>query len=172
MAKMLGSVVILSAGTIFGFYQALQYARRPRQIRQAIGMIQRLETEISYGFTPLPDAFAHASSSFAEPYASMLAEAADGLHAPDGKSTQEIWGQAVKRAWGRSSMKRNELDILLQLGSTLGATDRIDQVKHMRLAISQLQVEEDIARDEQGRYEKMWRSLGVLMGALIVILMY
>ncbi|WP_442604481.1 stage III sporulation protein SpoIIIAB [Paenibacillus sp. KN14-4R] len=172
MAKLLGSVVILSAGTIFGFHQAMQYARRPRQIRQVIGMIQRLETEISYGFTPLPEAFRHASGSFTEPLSSMLIEAAEGLNSSEGRSTSDIWGQAVKRAWGRSSMKRGELDILLQLGSTLGATDRLDQVKHMRLAISQLQVEEDGARDEQGRYEKMWRSLGVLMGALIVILMY
>jgi stage III sporulation protein AB len=28
------------------------------------------------------------------------------------------------------------------------------------------------AREEQRKYEKMWKSLGVLIGGLIVILMY
>jgi hypothetical protein len=56
MLKFLGAVLVLFAGTMFGFFQALQYARRPRQIRELITALQRLETEIVYGYTPLPEA--------------------------------------------------------------------------------------------------------------------
>ncbi len=59
-----------------------------------------------------------------------------------------------------------------QLGAKLGLTDRDDQVKHLRLAVNQLRGEEELAKDEQQRYERMWKSLGLLMGALVVILMY
>ena len=69
-------------------------------------------------------------------------------------------------------MKQAEQEVVLQLGSVLGVTDRSDQIKHLRLAISQLQAEETESREDQRRYEKMWKSLGVLIGALIVILMY
>lgn len=69
-------------------------------------------------------------------------------------------------------MKESERDIVLQLGYSLGASDRLDQIKHLRLAMNQLQCEEENAADEQRRYAKMWRSLGMLGGALVVILMF
>ena len=58
-------------------------------------------------------------------------------------------------------MKKNEQAVLIRLGSTLGISDKEDQMKHMHLALLQLKAEEDAARDDQGRYEKMWKSLGV-----------
>jgi len=157
---------------MYGFYEAAHYARRPKQIRQLIGLLQRLETEISYGLTPLPDAFESAAKQTAEPLATLMRTAADKLSARGGEPLRTIWESAVMQTWGQTAMKTAERDILLQLGVSLGVSDRIDQVKHLRLAISHLQVEEAAALDEKRRYERMWRSLGVLAGALAVILMY
>ena len=67
-------------------------------------------------------------------------------------------------------MKAAEQSALIRLGATLGISDREDQIKHLRLAMQQLKAEEDAARDDQARYEKMWKSLGVLIAALVVIL--
>lgn len=44
-------------------------------------------------------------------------------------------------------------------------------MKHLRLALLQLKSEEDAAREDQAKYEKMSKSLGLLSAALIVILM-
>jgi stage III sporulation protein AB len=68
-------------------------------------------------------------------------------------------------------MKPPERDALARLGATLGGSGREDQLKHVRLAALQLQAEEAAARDEQQRYEKMCRSLGVLGAALVVIVL-
>ncbi|TCZ77447.1 stage III sporulation protein AB [Paenibacillus albiflavus] len=172
LLKLMGSVFLLFAGTMFGFYQAMQYARRPKQIRQLIGVIQRLETEVSYGLTPLPDALLTVSRQSAEPISGMLSRAGTELRARDGRSMREIWEGVIGETWNRSSMKKVEKEITLELGYMLGRSDSTDQVKHLRLAASQLQVEEAAALEDQRRYEKMWRSLGVLVGALAVILMY
>jgi stage III sporulation protein AB len=53
----------------------------------------------------------------------------------------------------------------------LGSSERADQLKHVRLAMHQLQAEEAAARDEQMRFEKMCRSLGALGAALVVIVL-
>lgn len=170
--KLIGSICLLFAGTVFGFYRAAEYAKRPQQIRQLIGMLQRLETEVSYGLTPLPEALRAVSRQGAEPLAGLLRSAAEQLAAKDGRSMREIWQESVKQSWGSTSLKSNEQEIMLDLGLTLGISESLDQVKHLRLAVSQLQVVEAAALDEQRRYERMWRSLGVLVGALAVILMY
>lgn len=172
LLKLIGSVFLLFAGTMFGFYQAMQYARRPRQIRQLVGILQRLETEVSFGLTPLPEALLIVSRQSTEPLAGMLHMAGEQLEIKDGRSMREIWESSISQTWNQSSMKKNEKEIMLELGFTLGRSSSSDQVKHLRLAASQLQVEEAAALEDQQRYEKMWRSLGVLVGALAVILMY
>jgi stage III sporulation protein AB len=172
MIKFLGAVLILGAAAMFGFVQALHYARRPKQIRQMIGALQRMETEIVYALTPLPEAMLTLSKQMAEPLSSLFRITSERLRDTLVTSTREIWQQTVREVWKRSSMKQPEQEIALQLGNVLGITDRSDQIKHLRLAVSQLQAEEQESRDEQKRYEAMWKSLGVLIGALIVILMY
>jgi stage III sporulation protein AB len=171
MLKLLGAVFILFAATMFGFAQASQYARRPRQIRQLIQALQRLETEMVYGYTPLSEALGRIAGQMPDPLAALFRDAASRMERA-GSSARQSWQDAVRAHWPSTAMRGNEQQILCQLGFTLGITDREDQVKHLRMAASLLQAEETTAWDEQKRYEKMWRSLGVLAGAFIVILMY
>lgn len=172
MLKFIGAVFILIAAALFGFFKALHYARRPKQIRGLIGALQRMETEMTYALTPLPELLAGLSRQTTEPLSRLYRVAAERLIGSEGISTREIWQQEVYETWKRTSMKLPEQEVMLQLGHILGMSDRSDQVKHLRLAVSQLQTEETDSREEQRRYEKMWKSLGLLIGTLIVILMY
>jgi len=56
MLKLAGAILVLLSGTLIGFRQAARYADRTAQIRQLIHALQRLETEIGFGHTPLPEA--------------------------------------------------------------------------------------------------------------------
>lgn len=172
MIKLIGALFIVFAGTMFGFFQAQQLIQRPKQIRQLIQALQRLETEIMYGHSPLPAALRSISTSLSEPLAALFGTAAEGLHAGRTDSAEESWRRAVSSMWGRTAMRNAERDIFLQLGTTLGRSDREDQGKHLRLAVHGLQSEEAAAAEEEKRYGSMWRSLGLLSGVLIVILMY
>ncbi|MFD0675326.1 MULTISPECIES: stage III sporulation protein SpoIIIAB [unclassified Paenibacillus] len=172
MLKLLGAMLILLAATSFGFYQAQQYARRPKQIGDLIRALQRLETEIIYGSTPLPDALLQVAKTCPPPIHLIFRHVAEELTRAGGRSVQSIWQQTVSSDWRHTSMKPGEQDIFRQLGFTLGLSDGADQVKHLRLTVQQLQSELETAQEERKRYESMWRTLGLLMGALIVILMY
>ncbi|OXM88181.1 stage III sporulation protein SpoIIIAB [Paenibacillus rigui] len=172
MLKLLGAMLILIAFTLFGFYQAQQFARRPKQIADLIRSFQRLETEITYGFTPLQQALIKVANACPAPLNYLFRRVAEELGESEGRSVQHIWQEVIQQQWHRTSLKKGEQDIVSQLGFTLGLSDSTDQVKHLRLAIQQLQGEMDGALEERKRYESMWRSLGLLMGALLVILMY
>jgi stage III sporulation protein AB len=162
---------MLSA-TLFGFYQAQQFSRRPKQLADVVRSLQRLETEMTYAFTPLPQALTQVARMCPPPVSLMFNYAAEELKKAAGRTVQIIWQEAITKHWKHTSMKSGERDIIIQLGSTLGLSDSTDQVKHIRLTVHQLQAEIEAAAEERKRYEAMWRSLGLLMGALIVILMY
>lgn len=171
MLKLFGALLILFAGTMLGFQQAARFAARPRQLRQTAHALQRLETEIGYGHTPLPEALSRTAAFIPDPLNRMLMLASEGLASDEGLSFRESWERAVREIWGATAMRASEQAVLIRLGSTLGISDREDQLKHLKLALIQLKAEEDSAREDQARYETMWKSLGVLIAVLLVILM-
>ncbi|KAA8782308.1 stage III sporulation protein AB [Paenibacillus sp. 4624] len=172
MLNMLGAVLILLASTLAGFYKARQYALRPRQLRELIAALQRLLTEINYGLTPLPDAMSKMGAQTKEPVKTLFLHASTRMEPPHGLTARESLQAGVEEAWGKSAMKSDEREVMLQLSFSLGTSDRQDQTKHISLAIQQLMHEESRAQADQVKYERMSRSLGMLVGALIVILIF
>jgi stage III sporulation protein AB len=173
MVKLIGAVLILAAGLLIGWYQSLQLARRPRQIRQLALALSRLETEIQYGSTPLPDALRSASIPLSYPLSEMFQTAAAQMSdMTSGISAAESWNEAIMDSWKRTAMKEPEREALRQLGATLGISDAHDQVKHIRLAVQHLGVEERNAQEDERLYVKLWRSLSLLGSALIVVIMF
>ena len=171
MVKFIGALFVLFAGTMIGFQQAAKFAERPKQLRQLVHMLQRLITEIGYGHTLLPEALKRAASTAKGPIAIMFTEAANGLLESSELSFEEHWKAAIKKYWSHTSMRSNEQAVLYRLGTSLGISDTEDQIKNLQLAIDQIKLEDQAAREEQGRYEAMWKSLGVLTAVLIIILM-
>lgn len=172
MLKLAGAVIVFCTTTWFGFHIASYFSKRPRQIRYLQSGIQLLETEIVYGATPLDAALKTIAGRIPAPVGQIFLEASRNIAGNDGKSTNECWQLAVEKVWPKTALRVSEKDIVSQLGQALGRSDRHDQQKHLRLAINHLNSEGQEAKEEQARYEKMCKSLGVLGGMLITLLMY
>lgn len=173
MLKWIGATMIMAAGTAYGFAQASRYARRPKELRHLGHALAALESEIVYGLSPLPEALVRVSGVVPSPVSELFAEAVRRMGESAAERTAGAsWSEAVEAVWPTTSLRESEKQSLLSLSPLLGLTDREDQSKHIRLAVSQLRVEEESAREELARYGTMWKSLGALSAALIVILMY
>lgn len=96
MIKAAGAVLVLIAGTLIGFMQAARFARRPKQLRELAHGLQRLETEIGYGYTPLPEALRRVASQTSEPLASMLLSPADAIESGRSADFQAGWEASIK----------------------------------------------------------------------------
>ncbi|MCP8967060.1 stage III sporulation protein SpoIIIAB [Ectobacillus ponti] len=170
MIKLMGAVLIVIATTWVGFQLAKRYSERPRQLRLLKSALQSLEAEIMYGHTPLRDAAQRLAKQMPKPlcwfFETFEAELCKGE-----KTVREAWNDSLVQVWKLTALKKTELEILQQFGETLGQHDRDSQQKHIRLCITHLEREEGEAKDAQLQYERMMRSLGVLTGLLIVILL-
>ncbi|WP_138493042.1 stage III sporulation protein SpoIIIAB [Paenibacillus pinistramenti] len=172
MIKLLGAAMVILAGTLAGWIQARRFAVRPQEIRRLILSLQRLDTEIGYGFIPLPEALRRIGAQSREPLNRLYNEAAEAMEAPRNWTAQDSLHYALQENWKFTSMKAQEREVLHQLAFTLGTSDRANQKTHIQSAVKALEAEEAQALEEQARYEKMCRSLGLLIGAFIVILIY
>jgi stage III sporulation protein AB len=170
--KIIGIILILSTSTLIGFALARRYRERPRQLRQLVTALQSLESEIMYGLTPVFDAASHLVEQLPRPANSFFSELVTLLDKRDGRSLTELWSETTEHFWAQSALKQTEKEIWKQFGQTLGQSDRDNQKKHIQLAIAHLEREETEARLAQQQYEKMIKSLGVLGGLLIVLLLF
>lgn len=168
--KIIGAILILIATTWVGFEFAKRLSERPRQLRQLKVALQSLEAEIMYGLTPLAEASLNIAKQMPQPLSSFFSIFAEKLRNADG-SAHEAWNESLKDTWHLTSLCNGEYEVMSQFGSTLGQSDRQQQQKQIRLALTHLEREEGDAIQSQSRYEKMLKSLGFLGGLLVVILM-
>ncbi|HEO8418697.1 stage III sporulation protein SpoIIIAB [Niallia sp. FSL W8-0635] len=170
MVKIIGAILILASTSWGGMEFSKLLSQRPKQIRALKSALQSLEAEIMYGHTPLHEASRRLAEQLNEPLSSFFSSFAERLIKED-TTVKDAWTLSLDDIWKKTAMKEPELEIMKQFGETLGRHDRLSQQKQIMLTLTHLEREEEEAREIQGKYEKMVRSLGFLSGLLIVILL-
>jgi stage III sporulation protein AB len=170
MIKLLGAIFILLATTWTGFESAKHLSQRPRQLRQLKAALQSLEAEIMYGHLPLYDACINISKQMKKPLSWFFEEFAKRLKNGN-QNVRDAWHESLEDIKRFTAFKQGEIEVLGQFGETLGQHDRASQQKHILLALSHLEREEKDAQEKQAKYEKMIKSLGFLLGLLLIVLL-
>lgn len=170
MFKLIGAGIIIGACTLAGHTVAKAFAGRPRQLRALRSSLQELETEIVYGAVPMQEALEHLAAR-GDPlvrkfYSLVLAE----LENMRGRTVTEAWSEGLEKWQGSTYLTGDDLGTLKVLGNTLGASDRLDQQKHLRLAGEKLALGEAGAWEVATKTVKPWNYLGLLGGVVIVLI--
>ncbi|WP_159102319.1 stage III sporulation protein SpoIIIAB [Caldalkalibacillus mannanilyticus] len=153
------------------FYLAKRLSHRTKQLREIQMDLQMLETEISYAATPLEAAFRKISQTNTGVIGDLFFRCTHYLETLDGATTYECWEKSLKEIIPHLAMKPLEIEWLHHFGKIIGNSDRADQQKHLKLMMAKFKQAELEAREEQLKHEKMYKTLGFLTGALIVIVL-
>lgn len=172
MIKLLGSAMVVAASGLGGIAVAGNYSRRPKELRSIRSALQMLETEISYGATHLQEALSLVAERCDKNVAYIFNKTAAELSARTGSTATQAWEKSINGYYRESALKAQDLSILRNLGSSLGISDREDQIKHLHLAMEQIGNESFRAEEEAARNVKLWSYLGFLSGFLAVIVLY
>ncbi|AGB40508.1 stage III sporulation protein AB [Halobacteroides halobius DSM 5150] len=168
--KLVGTILIIISSTGLGFVVARQFILRSKQLKQIKLALELLQTEISYGITPLPQAFEKIASELDAPVDNFFVEAREGLKA--GQTAKDAWQQAVKKVISQTALGQTEEDVLLDFGCNLGQSTSDDQLRYLNLAQDHINNLHQEAITDQKEKVKLWRYLGVLGGLFIVILIF
>ncbi|MEW6065423.1 stage III sporulation protein AB [Desulforamulus profundi] len=171
MLKFLGAAAVVFSCTLIGMTVASSYSRRPGEIRSLLNALQMLETEVSYGATPLPEALTHVAERCDPRVAPLFSRTGEELMTMRGITAREAWETALNQYYPKSALTRADRGILLELGNSLGVSDREDQVKHLVLAKEQLKLEQTKAEEASLKNTKVYNYLGFLGGLTIVLIL-
>jgi stage III sporulation protein AB len=169
--KIAGAACIMAAAAAYGELKARRLAQRLNQLQQFQQSLKLLAVEISFARSVLPEAFQAVGSQCAPPIRDLYHAAAEALAGGKELTAGEAWREAVRRISPASSFTPADREIIKGIGVSLGASEREGQLQQIRLTERRLELALEEARDDHSRRAKLWRYLGYLGGAAIVILL-
>ena len=171
LLKIIGSAVVVATTSILGYALSINYKRRPAELRELQGLLQMLENEIGYLSNLLVDAFEKISRSSRSKTVIFFNAAAENLKSCSSIGASNAWEKAVRDNIETTSLNKEDEEILVSFGKMLGISDVEGQIKNIRLLQSQLKLQEQKAEESRQKNERMYKSLGVLGGIAIVIML-
>ncbi len=141
-----------------------------RQVAFFRSMVQALdymEREIAFHLTPLPQLFRGLSSYLSKPLSAAFEGMAQGLEGLHSQSVGELWEKNLSTL----DFGREGLAYLLPLGQVLGCYDGAHQCKAIAQVRAQLSQILERLEQESAKGKKLYGTLSLALGGLVVILL-
>lgn len=164
MLRFLGSAALGAVCVMYGFGRAAQLLRRRDFLRGFCGALSVIETEISFGRRTLSEIFPGLDST---ELCGLFTGCASEL---DALGIRRAWQIAAEAAAQTAGLTADERDVIFSLGSELGRSDVEGQKNILKRTEAFVSAQLDKAEDEYKRMGRVYRSCGLLAGALILLI--
>jgi stage III sporulation protein AB len=156
-------------GLVWGLFQSATFRNRTKQLQGLIFALKLLETEITYGFTPLAEALDRISKCTVGEISGLLGAVASEMR-KNQINVKLAWHQAVGKHGHRLDLCKQELEVIAELVSSLGVSNYQDQLRYIQLAMNQLEMLVNQAAIEQKQNEKTAIPIGIMVACMVVFL--
>lgn len=169
--KILLLIVIFSTCTSIGFLHGRTFSTRLENLIYLEQCIKMLETEIVYGSTPLPQALSNISNK-GNPKVSFVFEEIKKDLLENKRGDIHLSFISVKEILSsKFNFKKVDIDTFMSLGRVLGTSNREDQEKNLKITLNQISGLIFEAREERNKNEKLYKTLGLITGIGIIIIL-
>lgn len=171
MLKAIGAILILLSSSTAGYYFSMVDRFRIEELRQMRRALTILKGEISFSSAPLAEAFKEAAERVGGATALIFEEYAQNLAKKRGGSASHIWKEVLEQTGKDTYFDKEDLDAFLSFGRALGYLDRDQQCRQIDLTLSYIDKTEEILLAKSAKSTKIYRSMGVLGGALLTVVL-
>lgn len=154
-----------------GFSGSMRLSEQIRILEKLLQMVICLKGEIRCGNASLPDAFYGAAGRMNGKYREFLISAADRMKAGTGEKLSQICRECAESALKKSCLTHGEKDAFFSVGEYLGYMDLEMQIKQLSLYEKNLEEEISRLKEEASGKKRLYRSLGILGGLLLAVLL-
>ena len=171
MQKIVGSILIICAGTWIGFLKGNEVEERVKHMREIKHIFYALRQEIAYTKLPLGDAFLRVASRYPGVFASWLVMMKGKLMKREEGNIERIWESATRKCLGKTKLSNADMELLIRQGAYMGQQDIGMQASTMDLFLEQWEERILAATSQLENKRKLARCIGVLGSVFIVILL-
>lgn len=157
---------ILITSSLIGIMFANKYKERVNDLKEIKRALNIFKTKIEYTYKPLPIVFSEIAEEFNGGVGEIFKIAEIKMKE---ESADMAWEYAINNS--KTSMKREDLVVLENLKKMLGKTNIEGQLSEIDLIQEFIEEQINLAEGEQQKNEKLYRSLGIIAGIAIVIIL-
>lgn len=158
--------MIVFASVQIGRVIASRYTNRYQELKECKVALSMLQNQMEYTMKPVSEIFQEIGKKVKHPIAMLFQKAA--LYMGENSAAQ-AWEHSIEEVG--TNLSKEDKAILKDLGNVLGKTDLEGQVKGMQLVQAFLDNQIQDALVEQKKNGKLYKTLGVVGGITIVILL-
>ena len=159
------SFIFLSSSMI-GILLSKKYSNRVKELQEFKNALNIFKTKIRFTCEPIPEIFTEISSSMSSNIGSIFKIAGNNMKLI---TAGEAWNSALDTEI--LNIDDEDRSILKNLSKLLGKTDVEGQISQIELTTTFLNEQISKAEREKSKSEKMYRTLGVILGITIVIVL-
>ena len=160
-------ILILVFGSSFSIGKLIagKYINRVKELKEMKSALNIFETKIKFTYESVPEIFEQIGNQMEGNIGSIFKESSKKMK---DVSAGEAWIQSIEKT--ESNLNKEDKEILKKLGKLLGRTDADGQISEIELVSNFLDTQIDIAENERSKNEKMYKTLGGLIGLTLVII--
>ncbi|WP_066873012.1 stage III sporulation protein SpoIIIAB [Clostridium mediterraneense] len=169
MIKIILLVFIVILCTTIGYLYGEEFRKRYLELNQIMVNLIDMENEIVYSYQTLPELIADIANKSDGAVSDMFTEVAEMLLRGEIDDVNSAFDISMKKYKDKLSVKKEDLDILLDLSKSLGETDVIGQGQIFKLAKEKISRRIQEAELDYKKNCKVYKTLGVGIGFMIAI---
>lgn len=159
------SFIFLSCSLI-GILISKKYVNRVNELKEFKNALNMFKTKIRYTYAPLPEIFTEISENIDSNISNVFKKASEKMAiCPAG----EAWNLALRIE--DLNIDDEDRNVLKNLSKLLGKTDLEGQLNQIEMTSDFLDNQIKKAENQRAKSEKMYRTLGMVIGMAIVIIL-
>lgn len=165
MTKWIGSILILVASSGLGICQSQELKKHLDELEALQKLFYMLKSELQYTRAPFAELFEKIGNKMEKPYSVWLLNLSRRLREKGTGSFWEIWCLSIAEDMQVLYLKKEELEELKNVGKSLEYTESLD------LYMEQMEYRITHTRKAYETKRKLYRSMGIMGGIFLVILL-
>lgn len=169
MFKFISLLFIFIIISCCGFMYAEVFTKREMQLKAILKILLSLKNEIVYLSVPLEEALLNIGSKADEPFKNLIKAMREDLQKNEADSVYEIVKEEYKKIDNELYLKENDIKILADLFKGLGESGVYGQEALMNMTEQEIKINIAEAEEISKKNVKLYRYLGICIGAMVVI---
>ena len=155
-------LVSLNGGKII----AKKYSNRVNELKEMKNALNMFLTKIRFTYESIPVTFIEIGNNINGVIGKIFIIASNKMKE---KSAGVAWEESLDEV--ETNLQKEDIEIIKRLGRMLGKTDLEGQVSEIKLVQNFLNTQIEIAENERVKNEKLYKTLGGVLGLAIVVIL-
>ncbi|MGG7176125.1 stage III sporulation protein SpoIIIAB [Clostridium paraputrificum] len=169
MLKIILILLIFCTCSILGYMYGERFRKRHIDLRESYKALTLLQNEVVFNNTPLPEALNDVGAKIVEPFNKLLIDVSINLTKGIDSNVYLAFKEKYQEYEEDFYLYKEDKSVLGDFLKSLGETGVYGQEKIFKLALENLKLNIDEALDISKKNTKLYRYLGICLGAMISI---